>query len=214
MSGSSQKFSPVPPTASTFTRPDARLITAAVTGERPALNALAEVLRPMVLRYCASRLGTQETGSADAEDCTQEVLVAVLVALPRYRYREDRFLSFVFGVAAHKISDLHRRRGRERCEPLPDPDAVVSPAPVPTEDTVERLDQQRQLRRMLQRLPGNYREVLGMRVLFGFTAEETASKLNMPSAAAVRVTQFRALSKLRQAVPVAGHRKRALLGTR
>ncbi|MFD9893773.1 sigma-70 family RNA polymerase sigma factor [Amycolatopsis sp. NPDC059027] len=214
MRGNAQEFSHILPTASTFTRPDARLIAAAVTGEREALNALAEVLRPMVLRYCVSRLGVQETGCAGAEDCTQEVLVAVLVALPRYRYRTDRFLSFVFGVAAHKISDLLRRRGRERCEPLPDPDAVVAPEPVPPEDAVERLDQQRQLRRMLQRLPDNYREVLGMRVLFGFTAEETASKLNMPSAAAVRVTQFRALTKLRRSAPAAPPREGALLGAR
>ena len=189
------------PSAPRARPPEIRLVRAAVRGEPDAVRELFALLRPLVLGYCSSRLGRRESGHPGAEDCTQEVMYAVLAVLPRYPYRADRFLSWVFGIAAHKIADAHRSRHRDhrRCVPLPDPtaDELV----VPAADEYEHLDQQLQVQPLFRHLPETHRRVLAMRVVLGYSAEETARLLGMPSATAVRVAQFRAIKRLRAVLP-------------
>jgi RNA polymerase sigma-70 factor (ECF subfamily) len=183
--------------------PDVLLVRHALGGDHEAVQQLFGLLRPIVLAYCRKRLG-RENATTTAEDCTQEVLFAVLVALPRYRYRSDRFLSWVFGIAAHKTADVHRDRSRshERFTPLPDPEAATDPTwrlPAASDDFAE-IEEHLQVRRVLNRLPRHYRQVVTLRVLLGYTAEETAELLGMPSPEAVRVTQFRAIRRLRRVI--------------
>lgn len=183
--------------------PDVPLVHDAIGGDHEAIQRLFRLLRPIVLAYCRKRLG-RENATTTAEDCTQEVLFAVLVALPRYRYRSDKFLSWVFGIAAHKTADVHRDRHRshERFTPLPDPEAATDPAwrlPAAADDFA-RIEEHLQVRRVLNRLPRHYRQVVTLRVLLGYSAEETAALLGMPSPEAVRVAQFRAIRRLRRVI--------------
>ena len=53
-----------------------------------------------------------------------------------------------------------------------------------------------QVTRLMERLPGQQREVLVMRVAVGMSTEETAAALGL-TPGAVRVTQHRALARLR-----------------
>ncbi|QRP46743.1 sigma-70 family RNA polymerase sigma factor [Amycolatopsis sp. FDAARGOS 1241] len=174
-------------------RPERRVVEAAVDGDRAAVAELLEFLRPLVLRYCRGRLGTHGSGSV-AEDCAQDVLLAVLVELPRYRYEPESFLPFVFGIASHKVIDEFRRRARNRADPHADPADENKPGP----DEYARTDARLQIEQLLDHLPPAQRELLTLRVLLGYTAEETATALGLPSAAAVRVSQHRALAKLRR----------------
>lgn len=188
------------------TPPDGRLIQDAMAGDRTAVADLCEQLRPIVLGYCLRRVGTQDSGAGGAEDCTQEVMSAVLTVLPRYRYHVDRFLAWVFGIAAHKIADLQRVRHRrgEKLEPLPDPDSAAGGTwTIPGPDELDRLDQRLQAGRLLRRLPDHQRRVLVLRIVYGYSAQECAGMLGMPSAGAVRVAQLRALDRLRQTIPAA-----------
>jgi hypothetical protein len=61
----------------------------------------------------------EEFGLTD--DVAQEVCVIVLGALSRYRDKPEKFLTFVYGVAAHKVAD-HRRRSAVRDLPSNGPD--------------------------------------------------------------------------------------------
>ncbi|GHF94080.1 MULTISPECIES: sigma factor-like helix-turn-helix DNA-binding protein [Amycolatopsis] len=65
-------------------------------------------------------------------------------------------------------------------------------------DEFARLEQERRVGRLLRRLPVPHREVLALRLAFGYSAEETARLLEMPSAGAVRVAQHRALQRIRR----------------
>ena len=47
-----------------------RLVAAVVAGDKAALNQLLVILRPLVVRYCRSRLGTERSGVA-ADDVAQ-----------------------------------------------------------------------------------------------------------------------------------------------
>ncbi|RSM76628.1 RNA polymerase subunit sigma-70 [Amycolatopsis sp. WAC 01375] len=178
--------------------PDGELIRAAIGGDRRAVGSLLTLLRPIVFRYCAGRLGGTMRGISTADDCAQEVLMAVLVALPRYNYQDTSFLPYVFGIASHKVADVRRNLARDPSAPVPDPEPDQDGPWNPTFEEVEKADLSRRLSRLFKFLSAKQRDVLVLRVILGFSADETASALGMASAGAVRVTQHRALNELRR----------------
>jgi RNA polymerase sigma-70 factor (ECF subfamily) len=166
----------------------------AATGQPAAIELLLGHIRPMVLRYCRTRLGRISGQYQVADDVAQEVCIALVSALPRYRDIGRPFASFVFGIASHKVADAMRSAATLAIptEYLPDePDD----RPGPEETAVACLEAER-VRALLRRLPAQQRELLVLRVLAGLTAQETGDELGM-SAGAVRVAQHRALARLR-----------------
>jgi RNA polymerase sigma-70 factor (ECF subfamily) len=166
----------------------------AVRGHPGAIEALLERIRPMVVRYCRARLGRITGHYYVADDVAQEVCLAVLAALPRYRDMGRPFASFVFGIASHKVADAVRNASRLAVpfEDLPDgPDDRPGP-----EETVVAYIEAERTRALLAQLPHHLRELLILRVVTGLSAEETGNVLGM-SAGAVRVAQHRALARLR-----------------
>lgn len=166
----------------------------AMRGQPAAIDTLLRQIRPMVVRYCRARLGRISGHYHAADDVAQEVCIAVLSALPRYQDMGRPFASFVFGIASHKVADAMRSASRLAIptEDLPDgPDD----RPGPEETAVAYLEAER-ARALLDRLPGNQRELLVLRVISGLSAEETGNALGM-SPGAVRVAQHRALARLR-----------------
>jgi RNA polymerase sigma-70 factor, ECF subfamily len=170
------------------------LTSLAVGGHPAAVAALLERIRPMVVRYCRARLGRITGHYYVADDVAQEVCLAVLSALPRYRDTGRPFASFVFGIASHKVADAARNASRLAVpyEDLPDePDERPGP-----EETVVAYIEAERARALLAQLPEHVRELLILRVVTGLSAEETGNVLGM-SAGAVRVAQHRALARLR-----------------
>jgi RNA polymerase sigma-70 factor, ECF subfamily len=170
------------------------LTSLAVQGDPGAIEVLIGEVRPMIVRYCRARLGRVSGQYHAADDVAQEVCIAVLSALPRYRDMGRPFASFVFGIASHKIADALRSAIRPAVptEDLPDgPDDRPGP-----EETVVRYIEAQRARDLLGRLPAHQRELVLLRVVAGLSAEETGNVLGM-SAGAVRVAQHRALARLR-----------------
>jgi RNA polymerase sigma-70 factor (ECF subfamily) len=90
------------------------LVAGAVNGDERARERLLAELHPLVLRYCRARLGRQETVMGSADDVAQEVCLAVVSALPGYTLKGLSFRAFVYGIAAHKVTDAFRAIGRNR----------------------------------------------------------------------------------------------------
>jgi RNA polymerase sigma-70 factor (ECF subfamily) len=165
-------------------------------------EAIAELLtriRPMVVRYCRARLGRTGGGAyTTADDVAQEVCIAVMSALPRYRDVGRPFSAFVFGIASHKVSDAHRGASRDLSQPvevLPD---VIDSANDP-EQAALAADRAARVHELLGTLSDIQREVVLLRVAVGLSAEEAGAVLGM-SPGAVRVAQHRALNRLREMV--------------
>ncbi|MDS1269986.1 RNA polymerase sigma factor ShbA [Lipingzhangella sp. LS1_29] len=171
------------------------LSSRAVAGDDAALDALLREVRPMVLRYCQARLSRAAVATPD--DVAQDVCVALLAALPRYRDMGRPFASFVFGIAAHKVTDALRSMNRSDTPMASVPDRPDD-APSPEEAAVRSWEVER-ARALLWELPAQQRHLVVLRVLVGFSADETGDALGM-SAGAVRVAQHRALSRLRHRV--------------
>lgn len=171
-----------------------RLVAAVVAGDQAALNQLLVILRPLVVRYCRSRLGTERGGVA-ADDVAQEVCLAVLKALPTYIDQGKPFLAFVYGIASHKVVDAHRHAGRDRSEPTDDVPESFADAVGPEQHALE-MSASAEMRALLAQLPLKQREILVLRVVVGLSAEETALAVGS-TPGAVRVAQHRAVAKLR-----------------
>lgn len=171
-----------------------RLVAAVVAGDRAALNQLLAILRPLVVRYCRSRLGTDRAGVA-ADDVAQEVCLAVLKALPTYTDQGKPFLAFVYGIAAHKVVDAHRHAGRDRSDPTDEVPEGFTEAVGPEQHALEA-SASAEMRVLLAQLPAKQREILVLRVVVGLSAEETAVAVGS-TPGAVRVAQHRAVAKLR-----------------
>jgi RNA polymerase sigma-70 factor (ECF subfamily) len=171
-----------------------RLVAAVVAGDRDALNQLLVILRPLIVRYCRSRLGTERGGVA-ADDVAQEVCLAVLKALPTYIDQGKPFLAFVYGIASHKVVDAHRHAGRDRSEPTDDVPESFADAVGPEQHALE-MSASAEMRALLEQLPPKQREILVLRVVVGLSAEETALAVGS-TPGAVRVAQHRAVAKLR-----------------
>jgi RNA polymerase sigma-70 factor (ECF subfamily) len=178
------------------------LVGAAVDGEHDAIADVLRRIRPLVVRYCRSRVGGQEKSFASADDVAQEVCLAVLTALPSYRDQGRPFLAFVYGIAAHKVADAHRSAARNRAEPVeevPDtPDLADGP-----EAQLMQAEFADKMTHLLDMLPEKQREILRLRIVVGLSAEETAEAVGS-TPGAVRVAQHRALGRLRGVLAAEG----------
>ncbi|KAF4407316.1 sigma-70 family RNA polymerase sigma factor [Streptomyces lycii] len=175
------------------------LVRRAADGDERATDDLLAFVHPLALRYCRTRL-SRLPGDARhfVDDLAQEVCLAVLCALPRYRDTGRPFEAFVFAIAAHKVADLQRAAMRG-------PGSTAVPSDEMPEQPDDSLGpEERALlnsdaawaKKLLANLPQNQRELVLLRVAVGLTAEETGHLLGM-SPGAVRVAQHRALSRLR-----------------
>lgn len=166
----------------------------ASAGDERARDTLLEMIRQPILRYCRARVGPAvrlQTG----EDVAQDVLMAVCEALPRYRPSEVPAMAFIYGIARNKVADSLRASGRDKSDPTDEVPDRVSSAVEPETGALRSADA-RQLRALLDKLPSSHREVLVLRVAMQFSAEETARTVGS-TPGAVRVTQHRALTRLR-----------------
>src|ERR1700742_4899422 len=92
--------------------PEARLVSLAAGGDADAVGTLIRQVRPGVVRYCRAHLGRLGGRYTTADDVAQEVCLAVLGSLPRYRDEGRPFAAFVYGIAAHKVIDAQRAAAR------------------------------------------------------------------------------------------------------
>ncbi len=79
------------------------VVADAVAGDREALRVVLETIRPIIVRYCRARIGSAERSGLSADDIAQEVCLAAITALPRYKDQGRPFLAFVYGIAVHPI---------------------------------------------------------------------------------------------------------------
>jgi RNA polymerase sigma-70 factor, ECF subfamily len=148
----------------------------------------------MVRRYCRARLSRFPGAEHSADDVSQEVCVAVLSALPRYRDEGRPFEAFVYRIAANKVADAQRAFYR-LAVPVADLPDVTDTSDGP-EQFADRFSDVEQVRDLLSGLPELQRELLLLRIAVGMSAEETGRALNM-TAGAVRVAQHRAMQRVR-----------------
>jgi RNA polymerase sigma-70 factor (ECF subfamily) len=174
------------------------VVAEAVAGDRDALRTVLETIRPIVVRYVRARIGTADRSGLSADDVAQEVCLAAITALPRYKDQGRPFLAFVYGIAAHKVADAHRAAGRNRADATDSLPDRASSAAGPEQMAIDS-DSAARMDKLLATLPEKQREIIILRVVVGMSAEETAEAVGS-TPGAVRVAQHRALAKLKSEI--------------
>lgn len=185
---------------------DHDLVARARAGEVVAMNLLITAVRKAVHRYTRARLSTYSGGAEVAEDVTQEVCLAVVDVLPRYQDHGAPFAALVYAIASNKVADAQRRYARTPVHVVEELPEQAEPALGPEQQTMVRSDVEAALA-LLERLPPRMAQVVRLRAE-GLSADEVGAIVGL-TANAVRVTQHRALTRLRRLVAdSADHRER------
>jgi RNA polymerase sigma-70 factor (ECF subfamily) len=93
--------------------PDLLLVKQIRAGKPEAWNALIANYEGRLLSFVESRLRRR----AASEDVVQETFIGFLTSLPNYDTRRP-LESYLFSIAAHKLTDYLRREGRRPALPL------------------------------------------------------------------------------------------------
>jgi RNA polymerase sigma-70 factor, ECF subfamily len=170
-------------------------VRAAASGDPTAVGRLIAMITPVAVRYCRARLGGRDLSYLSADDVAQEVCLAVLHALPNYTDRGGSFLYLVHAIASNKVADAYRLVSRDRSDPMAELPERPAWHNEPEKHALDA-DLGARLTKLLATLPPLHREIVTLRIAVGLTAAETAEALGI-SPGNVRVTQHRALAKLR-----------------
>jgi RNA polymerase sigma factor (sigma-70 family) len=180
------------------------VLAAAREGAPWAFERMFTALAPAVTGYLRVQ------GSAEPEDLTSEVFVAILRNLHGFQGDEAGFRSWVFTIAHRRLLDERRRRGRR---PLPEPlTAAAADAgreSLSADDVageIDRLLGAERVRALCDRLVPDQRDVLLMRLLGDLSIEQIAGMLGK-SKGAVKALQRRGLAAVgrlleREGVPL------------
>src|SRR5262245_7959195 len=93
--------------------PDTILVQQIRTGKPEAWTTLIGLYEGRLLSFVESRLRRR----ASSEDVVQETFIGFLTSLPNYDTRRP-LESYLFSIAAHKLTDYLRREGRRPALPL------------------------------------------------------------------------------------------------
>jgi len=159
----------------------------------PSDEAIYEENITAIYAFIYSKVGQRET----AQDLTADVFVKALALVDRTQSRMS-IRSWLYHIARTTVADYWRATLRTRVIPLDEmrerlrePDAMhdgeEEPAP---------RDMAARARVLLDRLPANYRDVLALRFLRGYSLRDTATALGLTEGN-VKVLQHRAIRKAR-----------------
>jgi len=136
----------------------------------------------LVYAFIYARVGNR----ADAEDLTQQV---ALKAIPRLRQNAaaSSIRGYLFATARSVLGGFWSTRlGLSEAELHEDLMLSVPPPDPPSEEGTETVQ------RILAQLSDNYRRVLELRFLYGYSLKEVAAEMNS-TVGAIKVMQLRAL---------------------
>jgi RNA polymerase sigma factor (sigma-70 family) len=154
------------------------LVLRAQAGDSAAMSQLVGELAPGVLRAVTALLGREHP---DVEDLAQDVLLAVVAALPDFR-GDSTLLHFAVRIAARKSVRV-RRRTRSVLgwlEGLWRGEHPVRPAPSSAHDEMRSERRRALLRSLLSELPDAQAEALALRVVYGHSIDEISNITQTP----------------------------------
>ena len=171
------------------------VLDAARAGADWAWDRLYRELAPAVRGYVRAH------GAAEPDDVVGEVFLALVREVPRFDGDEHGFRALTFTIAHRRLVDDLRRRGRRPVTPAA-PETLAETAGAGGdvgEEAMAGLDEER-VRRAIEELPPDQRDVLLLRILGDLTIEEIARAVGKRPGA-VKALQRRALERVARAYP-------------
>ncbi len=150
------------------------LIQRAKNGNSPAFGELVRKYESQVAATVVGMLGPGHS----ADDVGQEVFIRFHKYIKSYR--EDSSLgTYLTRIAINlSINELNKRK-RRRLFFVSSDDSFNEPAQ-PGEDTIVRKENQEMVHKAIQKLEPNFRAVVVLRLMEGYSTQETAKLLGVP----------------------------------
>ena len=169
---------------------DHELLQLARTGDKQSFEQLVKRFEYQVAATVIGMLGKGQ----EAEDVGQEVFVRFYKTLDRFR--EDSKLGTYLTRIAINLSLNELKRRKRRLLLFKKPDDHVNGALVDPEDSISKSERRGLVQMAIQKLAPEFRSVIVLRLIEGYSTEETAEILNIP-AGTVLSRLSRAQKKLR-----------------
>ncbi len=161
----------------------------AITGDIAAAGELYEQCHQDIYWYLFYRVGDAQT----AEDLMAEVFLRMLRGLPNYQPQGKPVEAWLFQIARNLAIDHYRSNHHEESIEMKE-NQLVEPGEV--HNTVENSLNGEKLRRALEHLSADQRDVIILRFVLGMPIAEAARTINR-SQDAVKALQRRGLLALR-----------------
>jgi RNA polymerase sigma-70 factor, ECF subfamily len=154
---------------------DAELITAAMAGDRAAMDRLLRAHHDRVYAVCRRITGND----ADAADATQEALISIVRSLGRFDGRSS-FSTWAYRIATNASLDELRRRKRRPVTMVDDAWPGHEPADHDGGSRIDGLGDRMAIDAALRLLPEDFRVPLVLRDVCDLDYAEIAATLDIP----------------------------------
>lgn len=169
------------------------VIIAARSGAEWAWSKLYRALTPQLVGYLRVHR------ASDPDGLVGDVWLQVATGLNRFSGDWNGFRSWVFVVAHHRLSNERRRFARKSTLPLEGTAEEEAGMALSAEEEVMATGSTDDALRLLDGLTPDQRSVIALRVVAGFSVEETAEIVGK-RAGAVKQLQRRGLETLRNSI--------------
>jgi RNA polymerase sigma-70 factor (ECF subfamily) len=194
------------------------LLERARASDREAFGQLLELVRPYLTVLARAQIGQHLQGKADPADAVQETFVDALRDLPSFRGETPgELLAWLRQVLVRNLANLVRRYcqtqardvrleqqlsvGLDSSSSALGAAALAAAQSTPSEQAA-RAEMSLRVADTLERLPGDYRDVLVLRHLEGLSFPQVAQRMGR-STDSVEKLWVRGLARLRQLLGVA-----------
>ncbi len=156
-----------------------KIIRSAAQGDEKAFEQLVKAYQKLVFHTVKSKLKNDE----DALDASQEVFIKIWKALPNFRF-ECKFTTWVYRIAINTALDKLRKSNPETPQStLEDEERVLQFEDETTnhrpEEALERKEKCDAIRKAIDSLNGDLREIIILRDINGLSYEEIADVLSI-----------------------------------
>ncbi len=155
---------------------DAVLVTSYINGDESALSVLIERHKQKMYNFIYSKISDRDL----TEDIFQDTFIKVIQTLKRGKYNEEgKFLPWVMRISHNLVIDHFRRSNR-----MPKFDnsgefdifSVISDSSLNAEKTIIKNQVVSDLRRLVEELPDDQKEVLVLRMYNDMSFKEISEK--------------------------------------
>lgn len=167
------------------------LIIKIQNGDQAAFAELYDQYAGRIYKYIRSRISDPRS----SEDILQEVFLKVWRGCQGLDINQLNFSAWIYKITHNTINDYYRKQYRS-------PDIVEldhsTDAKAPNNVVQEIADKltSEKIKKAIEELPANYRQVIELRFYQQFSIEETANIMNK-NGLSIRVLQYRAIQKLK-----------------
>ncbi|MFL0194256.1 RNA polymerase sigma factor [Clostridium sp. WILCCON 0269] len=128
----------------------------------------------------------------EAEDITQETYFKAISYIQKNNIKVDKFVGFLKTISLNILRDKWRKNKRQGSIVNFD---NINPESASVEDCTEGMAQREVIQNALKLLNEEQRTVIELRILKGFSVEDTARRMNKKEGN-IRVLQYRAIQNL------------------